>query len=87
VSEQQFDDPGGTFNRRSFMRKLAIGGFVLPVVGTFGLDSLAQAGGYSSQCYPNQTYYANQFRGDPYSHSYPNQISPDRPDYPHFADK
>ncbi len=80
MSELHSDGPGRAYNRRSFVRKLAVGGFVIPVIGTFGLDSLAQAGGVS-QSYPNQTY-GNQFRGDPYSHTYPNQISPDRPDFP-----
>ena len=73
MTEQQHD--AGTFDRRSFMRRMAIGGFVIPAIASFKLDSLARAGTFE-HCHPNQTY-GNQFY-DPY-HGYGNQTRPHEP--------
>ncbi len=59
-----------TFDRRSFMRKLAVGGFAIPVIASFRFDSLARgadtpAHTYGNQTYPNQTYGNGSFGHQP----------------------
>jgi hypothetical protein len=55
-------EPSG-FNRRSLIKKMAVGAFAVPAIVSFELDSLARAGTFSSKppkhMYPNQTE-ANQ---------------------------
>jgi hypothetical protein len=47
------------FNRRSLIKKMAVGAFAVPAIVSFELDSLARAGTFSSKppkhTYPNQT--------------------------------
>ncbi len=75
MDDQELDiGTSSAFDRRSFVKKMAVGAFVVPAVVSFRLDSLAQAGtshGYPNQTYPNQTY-PNQ--------TYPNQTWPPRND-------
>ena len=64
-----------SFDRRSFMRKLAVGGFAIPVIASFRLDSLAHAGNnmtppghaYGNMTCPEQSFpnqlYGNQAHG------------------------
>jgi hypothetical protein len=50
--------------RRGFLKKTATVAFVAPVVASFSLDGIAEAGSgsFSNQCFSNQ-YYSNQTLG------------------------
>jgi hypothetical protein len=75
MTEYESGPGSAAFDRRSFMRKLAVGGFAIPVIASFRLDSIARAAGPPAQmpnlsmgnqtldhCHPNQTYGNQTFR-------------------------
>ncbi len=84
MSNGDFDGVPTGIDRRTLVKKMAVGAFVVPAIASFKLDSLAHAGtlpgsSYPNQTYPNQTYpnqtYPNQ-TCDPPGHSFPNQSFP-----------
>jgi hypothetical protein len=67
VSDSDIERANGGIDRRSFVKKLAVGAFAVPVVVSFQLDDLARAG----------TFHKKPPK-DP-GHSYPNQTEPNQP--------
>jgi hypothetical protein len=80
MSELQPNDAPGGFDRRTFVKRTAVGAFAIPAVVSFKLDSLARAGGYQSwpnqghgnQTFPNQTRPNQTFPNQ----TFPNQTTP-----------
>jgi hypothetical protein len=70
MSDVHPDDEARAFDRRSFVKKAAVGAFAIPAIVSFKLDSLARASGYHS--YPNQTLPDQSFPNQ----TYPNQTPP-----------
>jgi hypothetical protein len=76
-------EPEGTgVDRRAFLKRMAVGGFAIPVIATFQLDSLARASGlhkFPDHGYGNQTDPDHRFgnQTDP-DHGYGNQTYPNQ---------
>jgi len=51
MSDDRWDDLG--VSRRGFLKRVVGGAFIAPVVVSFGLDGVAQAG---TQSFPNSTF-------------------------------
>ncbi|MGI9658840.1 MAG: hypothetical protein ACR2OD_08020 [Gaiellaceae bacterium] len=82
------DHERSEFDRRAFVKRMALAAFAIPVVASFKLDSLAQAapstrGKHPGQYFPNQTvpnqYFPNQH--------FPNQHFPNQHLPPHVRRK
>jgi hypothetical protein len=80
MSEQQPSDATSGFDRRTFVKRAAVGAFAIPAVVSFKLDSLARGGGYHSwpnQSEGNQTYPGHSHGNQTYpGHSHGNQTFP-----------
>jgi len=78
MTDERTGGSEGAFDRRSFMRKAAVGAFVVPAIASFKLDSLARAGDFrGGHGYPNQTY-PNQAPNQCYpNQTFPNQTVPE----------
>jgi hypothetical protein len=79
VSDPQIEGDQSGLDRRSLIKKMAVGAFAVPVIVSFQLDSLARAGtlggsGTPTHTYPNQTH-PNQ--------THPNQTHPNQHDHEH----
>jgi hypothetical protein len=59
VSDPHIEEGQTEFDRRSLVKKMAVGAFAVPAIVSFQLDSLARAGTFSTKApkhtYPNQT--------------------------------
>ena len=73
MSDPHIEEEQSRLNRRSLIKKMAVGAFAVPTIVSFQMDSLARAGSFSKK------------HQEP-SHSYPNQCHPNQQPDPHDHD-
>lgn len=54
----------GGFSRRKFLTRMAVAGFVAPVVVSFGLESSVNAETYSANGYPDYSASSSESEGE-----------------------
>ena len=79
VSDPHSEAEQSGLDRRSLVKKMAVGAFAVPAIVSFQLDSLARAGTFStkspSHTYPNQTE-PNQHHHKPHKHKHKGKHKP-----------
>ena len=93
MSDPHIEGEQSRLNRRSLIKKMAVGAFAVPTIVSFQMDSLARAGStskkhqdpgqsYPNQCHPNQQPDPHDHDHDPHGHDHDPPPKPPKPPKP-----